>query len=81
MLMRRYNRQVCRFYNYDPVARTCELNNALPSKSPAHQGDKGTWETWIAVEPQYDNYVYKNAVKKISERFVEKIEFSRRGDK
>ena len=79
--MKRYKGQVCRFYNYDAVARTCELNNALPSDSPAHQGDKGTWETWIAVEPHYDNYVYYNAVKKFSERFWGKIEFSRRGDK
>ena len=74
MLMKRYQQQVCHFYNYDPKTKICELNNKKPEDSPALPADQGDWETWIAVEPHYDYY---NKVKRFSERFWGKIEFSR----
>ena len=77
MLMKRYQQQVCQFYNYDPKTKICELNNKTPENSPAHPGDQGDWETWIAVEPHYNNYNYRNKIISFSERFWGKIVFSR----
>ena len=56
MLMKRFTHQVCQFYNYDPKTKICELNNKTPEDSPALPEHKKDWETWIAVEPHYDNY-------------------------
>ena len=75
MLMKRFTHQVCQFYNYDPKTKICELNNKTPEDSPALPGDQGDWETWIAVEPHYDDY--REKVKSFSERFWGKIVFAR----
>ena len=75
MLMKRFTHQVCQFYNYDPKTKICELNNKTPEDSPALPEHKRDWETWIAVEPHYDDY--REKVKSFSERFWGKIVFSR----
>ena len=75
--MKRFQGQVCKFYNYDPKAKICELNNKVPQDSLASSKLQGDWETWTAVEPHYDNYNYHNKVKSFSKRFWDKIVFSR----
>ena len=77
MLMKRFTHQVCQFYNYDPKTKICELNNKTPEDSPALPEHKRDWETWIAVEPHYDDGNYRNKVKSFSERFWGKIVFAR----
>ena len=53
------------------------MSGSPAQESPALSGDQGDWETWIAVEPHYDNYVYSQKVRGFSQRFWDKIVFSR----
>ena len=77
-VLRGEDQRPCHFYNYDPIAKICWLNHlepGTPSYALVLAADPGNWETWIPVEPSYNNRRYKNQVGRFAERFDRKIVF------
>ena len=53
--------RLCHFYNYNPKSKVCELNHMIPSEDTQKIYQKD-WETWIPVEPSFNNRNYQKKV-------------------
>ncbi len=72
--------RLCHFYNYNPISEACTLNHVPPSEDTQKiQEDlkdwMKDWETWIPVEPSFNNRNYQNKLESFSQRLWSKIVF------